>query len=66
MNDHFLQSSFAGGSLNYPLVKRVGCHQTVDHDRLGLSNSVTPVLGLQVSLRILNRGQGEGIWDVQK
>ena len=56
VDDHFLKSAFAGGSLHNPLVKCVGSHQSVHHHWLCLSDPVTPVLSLQVRLRVL---QGE-------
>ena len=53
VNDHLFQPSLAGSSLNYPLIKRVGSHQSIHHNRFGLSYVMASILGLQVRLGIL-------------
>ena len=59
VNDHFLQPAFAVGPLHDPLIERIGSHQSVDHDRLRLSDPMTPVLSLQVRLRVLTDRERE-------
>lgn len=46
VDDHLLQLSLVGGPLQYFLVDGVSRDQAIHHDRLGLANAVTPVLGL--------------------
>ena len=60
MNDHLLQFPLCGGPLQDLLVDGVGRDQAVHHHGLGLANPVTPVLGLQVSLGVLDVDEGDG------
>jgi len=53
MDDHLLQLPLSSGTLHYLLVDGVGSHETVDYDGTSLTNPVTAVLGLQVTLRVL-------------
>ena len=57
MDDQLLQLPLGGGSLQDLLVDGVGRDQPVHHHRLGLPDAVAAVLGLQVSLGVL---EGEG------
>ena len=51
--DHFLQFSFPRSSLYYFLIDSIGCDKSVHHDWLSLTNSVTSILGLKITLWIL-------------
>ena len=53
MDDHLLQHSLAGCSLHHVLVNCVGRHKTIYHNWFVLANPVTPVLSLEISLRVL-------------
>lgn len=57
MDDHLLQLSLVGGPLQDFLVDGVSRDQAIHHDRFGLADAVTPVLGLQVCLRVLTEEQ---------
>lgn len=57
VDDHLLQLPFGRGSLKDLLVNGVGCDQAVHNHWFGLSNAMTAVLSLQVSLGVL-RGEG--------
>ena len=52
MDHHLLQLPLGGGPLHDLLVDGVGGDHPVDHDRLGLTDPVAPVLGLQVLLGV--------------
>ena len=54
VDDHLLEFAFRGRSLHDSLVNGVGRHESVDHDRLRLTDTMAPVLGLKVTLGILN------------
>ena len=47
MDHHLLQLPLGGGSLHYLVVDGVGGDESVDHDWLGLTNTMTSVLGLE-------------------
>ena len=53
MNDHLLQPSLGGCSLHNPLVNGVSCDKSVHHHWLSLTNAMTAILGLKVTLGIL-------------
>ena len=53
VDHHLLQLSLAAGLLHHLLVNGVGCHKTIHHHWLGLADSMTTVLCLQISLGIL-------------
>lgn len=55
MNDHLLEFALGPGSLHYLLVDRVHGDDAEDEDGSGLSDAVSSVLSLQVTLRILQR-----------
>lgn len=57
MDDHLLQPPLGSSPLHDALVDGVGSDQAVHHHRMCLSNAVTAILGLQISLGVLG---GEG------
>lgn len=59
MNDHLLQFTLHGGFFHNFLVNGVGCDQPENQHRLGLADSVTSILGLQITLRILSNKRDE-------
>ena len=59
VNHHLFQPSLLVGSLYDALVNGVGRHQPIHHHRLGLTDAVAAILGLEVSLRVLGGGGGE-------
>ena len=52
MDDHLLKLPLSSGPLHNLLVDGVGCDQSVDHHWLGLPDSVTSVLCLEILLGI--------------
>ena len=60
--DHLLESSLGGSSLNDPLVNSVGSDKSIHHHGLSLTNAVTAILGLKVTLGILMGGAGAWWW----
>ena len=52
MDDHLLKLPLGSGPLHNLLVDGVGCDQSVDHYWLGLPDSVTSVLSLEILLGI--------------
>lgn len=48
MDNQLVQLPLGSSSLHNLLVNCICCHETIDNYGLCLTNSVTPVLGLQV------------------
>lgn len=54
MNDHFLKSTLFTSDFDNPLFNSIGGDKSINHDRFGLTNTMTSILSLQVLLWILD------------
>jgi hypothetical protein len=55
MYDHFLQSTLLMSDFNDPLINSIGGDEAINDNRFSLTNTMTPILCLQILLWVLKK-----------